>query len=665
MSTDSPTQTANVSTASQPQTSTRLQGGWLVAARVTQLAIMVLTMVLYVGGLTSAFTEVRRVILGYEEALLQFNLSVDFFATYFVILELAKMATFLITAAVIFWRRSEDWMAIFLSVMLVTFGADVVSGVIRNLGGGQPAWRLPADFVVVFGQVSVVVFFFLFPDGRFVPRWTRWLALIWAGWMLMAIFFPLGGPRPWPFPVIFLVLLVAYGSASLAQLYRYVRHASPLQRQQTKWVVFGLGAAFFLGWVIPVLPRVIFPALSQPTSPGLLYFGISSTLSVIAVSLMPISLGLAILRYRLWDIDFVINRSLVYGALTLLLFVFFGLSLFVISQLFQNFAGGPLVAVALSAGAFGAVFQPTRRHLQRFVDRRFYNIQLDYQKTPPAALPISSDPKTTFGPYTDLQLIGRGGMGEVYKATHPTLNQPVALKLLPTHLAGPDLRHRFQREAQVIAKLQHPNIIRLVDFGEAGGTHYMVMEFIVGKDLSRYLRETGALSLVLAGPLIRDIASALDYAHAHGLVHRDIKPSNILLEIKPDDKAAVRAVLTDFGIAKILGGHTALTRTGMLGTFDYIAPEQIEASAAVDGRADIYSFGVLVYEMLTGALPFQHLNPGGLLIAHMTQPPPDPRERAPDLPRESARAIQRAMAKSPDERFAQAGLFAAALSGAG
>ena len=645
-------------------TSTRLQGGWLVAARVTQLAIMVLTLVLYAAGLTPAFTELRRAFLGYEAALLQFNLSVDFFATYFVFLELAKMAAFLTTAAVIFWRRSEDWMAIFLSLMLVTFGADVVSGVIRNLGGGQPAWRLPADIVVVFGQVSVVVFFFLFPDGRFIPRWTRWLALIWAGWMLIAIFLPLGDPMTWPSPVIFLVLLVAYGSASLAQLYRYVRHASPLQRQQTKWVVFGLGAAVFLGWIIPILPRVIFPALSQPTSQGLLYIGLSSTLSVIAVSLMPISLGLAILRYRLWDIDFVINRSLVYGALTMVLVALLGGSLLLISLVFQNLGGGQQSVIALVSAAliFGAVFQPTRRRLQGFVDRRFYNIHIDYQKRPAPAAPsvTSVIQQTGFGEYQGLELIGRGGMAEIYKSTHPTLGVPVAIKVLPAQLnTDPDFRQRFIREAETMAKLQHPNIIRVFDFGEWGGTHYIVMEYIAGNDLGHRLTQHGHLPLADAVSILKGVASALDYAHAQGLVHRDIKPSNILLE---NASTHLNPKLTDFGIAKVIGNATRYTRTGdVLGTFDYIAPEQIQGAANIDRRADIYAFGIVSYQMLTGQLPFQHNNLGALLIAHMTQPPPDPRDLVPEISAETARAIRRAMAKNPDERYSTVGEFVNAL----
>jgi serine/threonine-protein kinase len=306
--------------------------------------------------------------------------------------------------------------------------------------------------------------------------------------------------------------------------------------------------------------------------------------------------------------------------------------------------------VAVSAAIFGAVFQPARRHLQRFVDQRFYNIQIDYQKTPPPDPfeRIKSLPHTRLGEYQNLELIGRGGMGEVYKAVHPTLGEPIAIKLLPAALAADDaFRQRFEREARLIGLLQHPNIIRLIDSGAENGTLYMVMEYISGKDLGAHLREHGRLTPDEARRPLQEIAAALDFAHTQGMVHRDVKPGNIMLE-------ANRAVLMDFGIAKLVGGQTSLTNTAVLGTLDYIAPEQIQASAEVDGRADIYAFGVVVYQTLTGALPFQNHNPGALLMANLLQPPPDPRELAPQLSMSAAFAIQRAMAKHPNERFGTA-----------
>ena len=520
----------------------------------------------------------------------------------------------------------------------------------------------------------------LFPNGRLLSR--RWRSVMWLAVgatglvtitaalqpgpfrLIPSINNPLGiegAAGLWVQGIVDVLVLAAVGASAISLILRF-RRARGEERQQLKWVAYAAALLIFFA---------IVTGLIEGLAPQY-QLAVDVAEAPVFVAL-PIAVGIAILKYRLYDIDLLINRSLVYGTLTALLLALFGASLIAISQVFQNFAGGPLVAVAGSAGAFGIIFQPARRRLQRFVDQRFYNIQIDYQKTPlPAPAPTSVTSvltQTRFGAYTGLELIGRGGMAEVYKSTHPTLGTPVAIKLLPAHLAAePDFRKRFTREAEVVSKLQHPNIVRIFDFGEdaEAGTHYMVMEYLGGRDLGVYLGEKGKLVLAEALPLVRQIASALDYAHAQGLVHRDIKPSNVMLDSIETRHAAslpqYRAVLTDFGIAKILGGHTAMTRTGMLGTFDYIAPEQIQASADVDGRADVYAFGVLTYEMLTGELPFKHNNVGALLLAHLNQPPPDPRDLVPDLTSNAAHAIRRAMAKSPADRFATAGAFAAALA---
>jgi serine/threonine-protein kinase len=193
----------------------------------------------------------------------------------------------------------------------------------------------------------------------------------------------------------------------------------------------------------------------------------------------------------------------------------------------------------------------------------------------------------------------------------------------------------------------------------------MVMQYIAGQDLGDFLQANGALPLSQVHAIAQDVASALDYAHAQGVVHRDIKASNVMLEpvtATGQGTKSFRAVLMDFGLVKIMGGGTRLTQQGMMGTLDYIAPEQIQDSAEVDARADVYAFGVLVYQMLTGELPFKNHNPGALILAHLQQPAPDPRALAPSLSEGTAHAICQALAKHPTDRLPSAGTLAAALA---
>ena len=251
-------------------------------------------------------------------------------------------------------------------------------------------------------------------------------------------------------------------------------------------------------------------------------------------------------------------------------------------------------------------------------------------------------------------------MAEVYRAEDTTHGgRSVAIKVLLSNLAEDEqFRKRFQREAQALAGLEHPNIVRLYDYGVENNLYFMVMEYLNGLSLSSALRQGGKMDRDMALPILTNIAEALDYAHAAGLVHRDIKPSNVMLD---SSHGTLRAVLTDFGIVKMPTAMTNITESAVIGTFDYIAPEQIQATDQLDGRADIYALGVMAYQMLAGALPFKRNSPGALLLAHMTAPPPDIRESVPAFSQDTARAIQKAMAKEPVHRFATAREFVAAL----
>ena len=243
------------------------------------------------------------------------------------------------------------------------------------------------------------------------------------------------------------------------------------------------------------------------------------------------------------------------------------------------------------------------------------------------------------GRYEIVDVLGRGGMAAVYRAHDTLLRRDVALKVLyPQYTGDTALVERFQREAVLAAGLDHPNILPIYDVGEADGLVYIAMRLLSGRSFADVLRRRGALPPDQLVPIVEQIASALDYAHARQIVHRDIKPANILIEgladADPRGPAAVsiHAVLTDFGIAKSLDPTaTGLTVTGVLiGTPEYMAPEQIRGGRKVDGRTDVYALGVLVYRALTGRRPFE----GGtqeVLIGHLQGGAPDPSAIEPAL----------------------------------
>jgi serine/threonine-protein kinase len=585
---------------------------------------------------------------------IQLGLSFDISVTVAFLFILIPMTIGAVGSLLLYRLRSNDWMALLTAMVLANFAIPVF-----------PSTNLVITIFWNLTNFFVFCWIMLFPNGKLIPRWS-WAILLFILLRLVDQSFMQLAPLTWnerlaPIDRIMTMLSYIVLLAILGILYfRYRYTFSPVERQQSKWVI----TALILGFLPLIITDVIFRSYSnahQFEKSAVAYFFNNSLGIVLTVSLT-LGIFFSIFRYRLWDIDFIINRSLVYGVLTALLALVFGGSLFLVSRIVegQNF----VLAFGITALIAGTSFNPARRRIQRFVDRRFYHIEIDYQKTPldiPSGSATQVLRTTQFGVYQNLELIGRGGMAEVYKSTHPQLHQPVAIKILPAQLAEEaEFRQRFTREAQIVSKLEHPNIVRLFDSGENNGKHYMVMEYLTGKDLSEFIRANGKLTLSQALPLIKQIASALDYAHTQGLVHRDIKPSNVLLDTTTN---GMRAILTDFGIAKIIQSHTAMTKTGgMLGTFDYMAPEQIQESANVDGRADIYALGIMVYQMLTGDVPFKHNNPGALLIAHLTQPPPDACKILSDLPQQICAAIQHAMAKKPEERFATASEFATALS---
>jgi predicted Ser/Thr protein kinase len=244
-------------------------------------------------------------------------------------------------------------------------------------------------------------------------------------------------------------------------------------------------------------------------------------------------------------------------------------------------------------------------------------------------------------------LLGRGGMGVVYRAHHVALDRKVALKLLAADLAGDErFRERFLRESKLAASLDHPSIVPIYDAGEVEGQLYIAMRYVEGTDLKQLLRSEGALEPKRALALVAQLADALDAAHARGLVHRDVKPSNALLD------SADHAYLADFGLTKSASDRSALTMTGrMIGTVDYAAPEQIEGKG-VDGRADVYSLGCLLYECLSAEVPFPRDSELAVLWAQVHEPPPKASEHKPELPVAIDAVIAKALAKEAERRYA-------------
>src|SRR3954471_12001244 len=252
------------------------------------------------------------------------------------------------------------------------------------------------------------------------------------------------------------------------------------------------------------------------------------------------------------------------------------------------------------------------------------------------------------GQYEIESEIGRGGMSVVYQGRDRRLNRPVAIKVLPPELAhDAAIRARFTREAQMAAQLTHAHIVPIYDVGEQDGLAYFVMAIVHGGNLGTLLTREPRQPVDEARRLLAEVADALAYAHLRGVIHRDIKPDNILL-----DENSGRAMVTDFGIARAMEGSSRLTATGIaVGTPAYMSPEQALGDREVDGRSDIYSLGVLGYQMLTGRLPFSAGNSMALLLKHVSESPRPIAELRTDAPKSLREAIERAMMKSPEDRW--------------
>ena len=384
--------------ASPPATSS-LRGRWLLLGRMVWVAVAITALAIILFSIPSSFEHYQSVCSAASEvcsehavgqptpegvrALREMGLSVRSYALFYVVVEKIFQLVWFAVGAIIFFRRSEDRMALLVSLFLVSFGpVSVIPTAAYTLISSQPAWWLPVRGVEIVGEVCSAWFFFLFPGGRFAPRWTLWLAVAFIAFDLSSILFPelyseLYSRSPALETVSYLVFLGTVVSVVWLQVYRYRRVSSETQRQQTKWVVFGLTLG--IAGTFPLQLPVDLSLVGGDTPLTLLLLKMGFALSLM---LIPLSIGVAVLRSHLFDIDVVINRTLVYGSLTATLVALYFVGIVVLQRLFVALTGEKsTLAVVASTLVIAALFTPLRRRIQSFIDRRFYRSKYDARKT--------------------------------------------------------------------------------------------------------------------------------------------------------------------------------------------------------------------------------------------------------------------------------------------
>jgi hypothetical protein len=410
---------------------TRLSGLWLLIGRVAWAILVMLTLASFVVLLPSYYTQLQTVCTNPTCALVQptpesvhamqqLGLPGSLYATFTLMLTLVTALVCSLVSGVIFWRKSDDWMALLVALTEVVSGTLFVSYALLE---SHTSWRWLAVISNVFGHAVLFLFASLFPNGKFIPRWSRWIALGWIIWSLL--FYTVLHTIPFAYNILALVSGLA--CALFAQIYRYRYASSPTQRQQIKWVVLAACLVTVMVIVLDV-PNLIFPVTGQTGSFYRLF--ISGSADILALLLIALSLGLAIFRYRLYDIDIIINRTLVYGSLPVILaLVYFGLVVGLQALLRGLINQDNSVAIVISTLAIAALFQPLRSRIQRIIDRRFYRRKYDATK-------ILEAFSATLRSEIDLNQLREHLLGVVQETVQPT---HVSLWLRPSgHERKPD-----------------------------------------------------------------------------------------------------------------------------------------------------------------------------------------------------------------------------------
>jgi hypothetical protein len=358
---------------------TGLRGRRLFIVRSAWVAVSALVLGLFVVSVPLAYAHFHNICSGPgcgfwslspedARALEELGLSAGFYAAYNVALEVVYTLGFCGVGALVFWRKSEEWMPLLASLALVLFGTNTLDMLVEE----HPVWWLPVTFINCLGSICFFIIFYLFPDGRFVPRWTRVPAAIWIVYQVPFYFFPDSpfSASTWPDLLDIPLLLGLLGTLVFAQIYRYVRVSGPIERQQTKWVVFGFTVAIVV--VVGIILVGITLSFTQLGVPGVLYSLVNRTVLYLASLLVPLSIGIAILHYRLWDIDVIINRSLVYGTLTTVLAGVFAITdTLLLPLLVRSIVGedDPSLNAVISAVIIAVLFEPLRRRIKVGVKR--------------------------------------------------------------------------------------------------------------------------------------------------------------------------------------------------------------------------------------------------------------------------------------------------------
>ncbi len=376
------------------ETNTHLSGRWLILARATWIILVAFAFMLLIVSLPQLpafFVHLQQPCIGNvceqnngqlspsaQQTFAKFGINPVMYALFsFATVSLIPAVVWMLVGVILVMRRSDDWMALLASLLLIFWGVSFATG-LGNFVSSSQIWQWSYSLLQTLTQALFFLFFCLFPNGRFVPRWAVWLTI--TGFLIAPftsfheLLPSVNGFLSGPF--FFLLVAAVLGT----QIYRYTRVSTRLQRQQTKWLIFGLSMIFLINIVgINVLDR-IFPWLTQPGSFAAGFFNVN--LWALLFMSIPISIGIAMMRYRLWDIDILINRTLVYGSLTALLaLLYFGL-IFALQSMFQGmFHQNNAVAIVVSTLVIAALFQPLRHRLQRFIDRRFYRSKYDAAKT--------------------------------------------------------------------------------------------------------------------------------------------------------------------------------------------------------------------------------------------------------------------------------------------